>query len=125
MLGLLDGVKVIESAMLFVGDFTGQLLADEGAAVIKLESPAKGDYLRDFLGQIKPHTKGHSPAHLSVNRNKRSVTLNLKAPEAQAIFWRMLEETDVFVDGNTPGAMDKLGVGYEAQRRRKPNIIYA
>ena len=69
MAGLLKDVKVLESAMLMTGDFTGQLLADEEADVVKVESPFKGDYLRDFLGQIKPHKKGHSPAHLSVNRN--------------------------------------------------------
>ena len=125
MAGLLRGVKVIESAMLMTGDFTGQLLADEEADVVKVESPFKGDYLRDFLGQIKPHKKGHSPAHLSVNRNKRSVTLNLKTEEGKAVFWRMLAEADVFVDGNTPGALDRLGVGYDAQAAAKPDIIYA
>ena len=72
MAGLL---KVIESAMLMTGDFAGQLLADEGAEVIKVESPFKGDYLRDFTGQFKPHTKGNSPAHVTVNRNKKSVTV--------------------------------------------------
>jgi crotonobetainyl-CoA:carnitine CoA-transferase CaiB-like acyl-CoA transferase len=54
MAGLLRGVKVIESAQLFTGDYAGQLLADEGADVVKLESPFRGDYLRDFLGQMKP-----------------------------------------------------------------------
>ena len=125
MAGLLKGVKVIESAMLMTGDYTGQLLADEGADVVKIESPGRGDYLRDFLGQFRPHKKGHSPAHLTVNRNKRSVTVNLKTSEGREIFWRMLEDADVFLDGNTPGAVDRLGVGYEAQQQRKPDIIYA
>ena len=125
MAGLLKDVKVLESAMLMTGDFTGQLLADEEADVVKVESPFKGDYLRDFLGQIKPHKKGHSPAHLSVNRNKRSVTVNLKTDAGKEIFWRMLAETDVFVDGNTPGALDRLGVGYKNQVKVKKDIIYA
>ena len=124
MAGLLKGVKVIESAMLMTGDFAGQLLADEGAEVIKMESPFKGDYLRDFTGQFKPHEKGNSPAHVTVNRNKKSVTVNLRTPEGKDIFWRMFEDCDVFVDGNTPGAMAKLGVGYEDQKRVKPGIIY-
>ena len=124
MAGLLKGVKVIESAMLFTGDYTGQLLADEEAEVIKLEAPGRGDYLRDFLGQVKPYTKGHSPMHITVNRNKRSVTVNLKSDEGREIFWKMLKEADVFIDGNMPGATEKLGIGYEDQTKIKPDIIY-
>ena len=125
MAGLLDGVKVVESAMLITGTFTGQLLADEGADVIKLESPFKGDYLRHFQGQVKPHTEGHSPIFISLNRNKRSVTCNLRTSEGKEIFWKLLKDTDVFLDGNAGDAIDKLGVGYEAQKRVKPDIVYA
>ncbi len=73
--GLLDGVRVLEVAVLFNGDVVGQHLGDLGADVIKLESPGRGDYLRDMLGQLAPH---QSPAHLQVNRNKRSVTLDVR-----------------------------------------------
>jgi crotonobetainyl-CoA:carnitine CoA-transferase CaiB-like acyl-CoA transferase len=125
MAGLLRGVKVIESAQLFTGDYAGQLLADEGADVVKLESPFRGDYLRDFLGQMKPHTRGHSPLHMILNRNKRSVAVDLRTDEGKKIFWRALSDTDVFLDGNTTGAVDRLGIGYEAQRKVKPDIIYA
>ncbi len=124
MAGLLKGVKVIESAMLFTGDYTGQLLADEEADIIKLEAPGRGDYLRDFLGQVKPHKKGHSPMHITVNRNKRSVTVNLKSDEGKDIFWKILKNADVFIDGNMPGATEKLGIGYEDQKKVKPDIIY-
>jgi crotonobetainyl-CoA:carnitine CoA-transferase CaiB-like acyl-CoA transferase len=118
---LLAGVRVIESAQLFNGDTLGMHLGDLGADVIKVESPFLGDYLRDFLGQITPH---HSPAHVQVNKNKRSVTLDLRHDEGRQLFWRLLDTADVFVDGNAADAADKLGIGYEAQRARKPEIIY-
>lgn len=125
MANLLAGVRVIESAQLFTGDYAGQLLADEGADVVKFESPFRGDYLRDFLGQMKPHTRGHSPLHMILNRNKRSVAIDLRTEAGMAAFWRCLERTDVFLDGNTTGALDALGIGYQAQRKVKPDIIYA
>ena len=121
MSNLLEGIRIIESAQLFNGDSLGMYLADVGADVIKVESPFLGDYLRDFLGQIVPH---HSPAHMQVNKNKRSVALDLRQSAGREIFWRLLDTADVFVDGNAHDAMAKLGVGYEDQRQRKPGIIY-
>jgi crotonobetainyl-CoA:carnitine CoA-transferase CaiB-like acyl-CoA transferase len=118
---LLAGIRVIESAQLFNGDSLGMHLGDLGADVIKVESPFMGDYLRDFLGQITPH---HSPAHLQVNKNKRSVTLDLHREEGRELFWRLFATADVFVDGNAADATEKLGIGYEAQRQRKPDIVY-
>jgi crotonobetainyl-CoA:carnitine CoA-transferase CaiB-like acyl-CoA transferase len=118
---LLAGVRVIESAQLFNGDSLGMHLADLGADVIKVESPFLGDYLRDFLGQITPH---HSPAHVQVNKNKRSVTLDLRQDEGRELFWRLLDTADVFVDGNAADVTEQLGVGYDAQRARKPDIVY-
>src|SRR4051794_27931851 len=122
MTRLLDGIRVLESAQLFNGDRLGGLLADLGADVIKVESPGRGDYLRDFLGQITPH---HSPAHVEVNKNKRSITLDLRTDAGRAVFWHLLETADVIVDGNVAGTMDALGVGYEAVRARKPDIVFA
>ena len=121
MLVQLDGIRVLESATLFNGDHVGTLLGDLGADVIKVESPFQGDYLRDFLGQITPH---HSPAHVQVNKNKRSVTLDLRKDEGKEIFWRLLETADVFLDGNAGDALDRLGVGYAEQRKRKPDIVF-
>jgi crotonobetainyl-CoA:carnitine CoA-transferase CaiB-like acyl-CoA transferase len=120
-MGLLTGVRIIESAQLFNGDSLGMLLGDLGADVIKVESPFRGDYLRDFLGQVTPH---NSPAHLQVNKNKRSVALDLRKEEGREVFWRLLGTADVFIDGNSADAMTKLGVGYDAQRERRPEIIY-
>ncbi|MET0985962.1 MAG: CaiB/BaiF CoA-transferase family protein [Steroidobacteraceae bacterium] len=121
MIELLQGVRVIECAVLFNGDQTGRILADMGADVIKVESPGIGDYLRDFLGQITPH---HSPAHIYVNRNKRSLTLNLRAEAGRKLFFELLQTADIFVDGFAGDACAKLGIGYEEQKKVKPDIIY-
>lgn len=118
---LLAGVRVIECAVLFNGDSLGMLLADLGADVIKVEAPGRGDYIRDFLGQITPH---HSPAHLQVNKNKRSVVLDLRVDGDRTKFFGLLKTADVFVDGFAGDACDKLGVGYAAQQQVKPDIIY-
>ncbi|BBZ70647.1 CaiB/BaiF CoA transferase family protein [Mycobacterium paraseoulense] len=120
-MGLLSGVRVLESAQLFNGDTLGALLGDLGADVIKIESPFRGDYLRDMLGQIAPH---NSPAHMQINKNKRSVALDLRKDAGREVFWKLLATADVFVDGNAADAMTKLGVGYEAQRARRPAIVY-
>ena len=121
MSDLLRGVRVIESAVLLNGDTLGMLLGDLGAEVIKVEAPPAGDYLRDILGQIEPR---HSPAHLQVNKNKRSIALDLGTGEGREVLWGLLRDTDVFIDGFTAGASDRLGIGYEHQRSRKPDIIY-
>ena len=106
MANLLDGVRVVESAVLLNGDTVGMLLGDLGADVIKVEAPPAGDYLRYFLGQIVP---GVSVAHAQVNRNKRSVLLDLRADADRETFWRLIDTADVFVDGNRPGVCDRLG----------------
>ena len=122
MIELLKGVRVVECAVLFNGDQTSRILGDLGADVIKVESPGVGDYIRDMLGQITPH---HSPAHLHVNRNKRSMTLNLRSDEGRKVFLELIKTADIFVDGFSGQACEKLGIGYDAQRAVKPDIIYA
>ncbi|BBZ79772.1 CoA transferase [Mycolicibacterium anyangense] len=121
MPNLLDGVRVVESAVLLNGDTVGMLLGDLGADVIKVESPPVGDYLRYFLGQIVP---GVSVPHAQVNRNKRSVLLNLSDDSDRETFWRLIDTADIFVDGNRPGVCEKLGVGPDAMRARKPSLVY-
>jgi crotonobetainyl-CoA:carnitine CoA-transferase CaiB-like acyl-CoA transferase len=118
---LLAGVRVIESATLFNGDHLGAILGDLGADVIKVESPFQGDYLRDFLGQITPH---NSPAHLQINKNKRSVAIDLRDERGREAFWKLLATADVFVDGNAADACAKLGIGYKEQLAQKADIIY-
>jgi crotonobetainyl-CoA:carnitine CoA-transferase CaiB-like acyl-CoA transferase len=123
--GLLKDVKVIECAQLGITPVVGRFLADEGADVIKLESPFRGDYMRDFLGQVSPHKTGHSPIFLTINRNKRSVAVDLRSPEGKQVFRKMLESADVLFDGYAVGAMERLGLGYEQVAAVKPDIIYA
>ena len=118
---LFSGLKVLDVATVIAAPAAAMMLADFGADVIKVEQPGVGDYLRDFLGQITPH---HSPAHLMANRNKRSLTLDLRKDEGREIFFKLLRTTDIFVDGFAGDACTKLGIGYEAQRAVKPDIIY-
>lgn len=122
MIRLLEGVRVLECAVLLNGDQTGRLLGDLGADVIKLEQRGRGDYLRDILGQITPH---NSPAHLYANRNKRSIALDLQSDVGREIFFELLSTADVFVDGLAGDACERLGIGYEAQLERNPAIVYA
>lgn len=121
MTQLLDGVRVVESAVLLNGDTVGMLLGDLGADVIKVESPPTGDYLRYFLGQVVP---GVSVAHAQVNKNKRSVLLDLRKPDDREAFWRLIDTAEIFVDGNRPGVCDRLGIGPDEMRRRRPQIVY-
>lgn len=118
---LLKGIRVVESAVLLNGDTVGMLLGDLGADVIKVESPPAGDYLRYFLGQIVP---GVSVAHAQVNKNKRSIMLDLRTPQGIEVFWRLIDTADVFIDGNRPGVCDKLGVGPAEMLSRRPSIVY-
>lgn len=121
MFDLLKGVRVLEFGILLNGDLLGMLLSDLGAEVIKVEEPGTGDYLRDMLGVITP---GHSVAHLQVNKNKKSVTINVRTPEGKHAFFELLKTVDIFADGLRGGACEAMGIGYEAQKQVKPDIIY-
>jgi formyl-CoA transferase len=121
MIRLLEGVRVLECAMLPTGDQTSRLLGDLGADVIKVERPGHGDYLRELGDRITPQ---NSIFHMLCNRNKRSVEINLREDEGRALFFRLLRTADVFIDGFAGDACDQLGIGYQAQREVKPDIIY-
>lgn len=121
MSDLLRGVRVLELATLLNGSTVGTLLGDLGADVVKIESPFLGDYIRDIGGVVSLH---NSPSHIQVNKHKRSLTLNLRDERGRELFWRLHETADVFVDGNLAGVANRLGVGYEDQRRRKRGIVY-
>ena len=121
MAQLLRGVKVVELAVLLTGDYVGMLLADEGADVVKVENTQVGDYIRDYQGTLAP---GYSPVHLTVNRNKRSLTLDLHQEEGKAIFRRLIEAGDVFVTGNVADTTKRLGVDYDTLAAIKPDLIY-
>ena len=121
MIKLLDGIRVLECAMLPTGDQTSRLLGDLGADVIKIERPGTGDYLRELGDRI---TDQNSVFHLFCNRNKRSVELNLRSDEGRSVFFELLKTADIFIDGFAGDACDKLGIGYAEQRAVKPDIIY-
>jgi alpha-methylacyl-CoA racemase len=116
----LDGLKVLDLSRLLPGPYATLVLADLGASVDKLEDPAGGDYLR----QLPPMKGDDSALFLALNRNKRSVTLDLKAPEGVATFKLLVKQYDVLVESFRPGVMDKLGVGWEALRLENPRLIY-
>jgi formyl-CoA transferase len=121
MISLLSGIRVLECAVLVQGGHTGRLLGDLGADVVKIENPQAGDYIRDIGGVITPQ---NSPYHLLHNRNKRSITIDLRRDEGRELFWELLRTADIFVDGFAGSACERLGIGYEAQRKVKPDIIY-
>ncbi|MDE2805831.1 MAG: CaiB/BaiF CoA-transferase family protein [Gemmatimonadota bacterium] len=115
----LDGVRVLDLSRLLPGPFLTMVLADLGADVVKVEEPRVGDYMRDF----PPRGEGMSGRYLTVNRNKRSVTMDLKDDLERERFLRMAAQADVVVESFRPGVMDRLGVGYEALRGRNAGIV--
>ena len=115
----LAGVKVLEFCTVAAGPFCGMLLADMGADVVKIEPP-DGDTLR----QWPPISAGFSENFASLNRNKRSVVLNLKQPEDVALARQLMLEADVVVENNRPGVMDRLGLGYASLREDHPGLVY-
>lgn len=116
----LSGVRILDVSRLLPGALCSQMLADLGASVIKVEQPGRGDYQREF----PPLGVKDSGTFLLCNRNKRSLTLNLKSEEGRAIFLRLASEADVLIEGFRPGVMDRLGLGYEALRELNPGLIY-
>lgn len=116
----LEGIRVIEICNVAAGPFCGMLLADMGADVIKVENPEGGDTLRAW----PPITDGYSENFASLNRNKRSVTLNLKNAEDRELARKLAAGADVLIENNRPGVMDRLGLGYTALRELNPRLVY-
>ena len=117
----LEGVVVLDCTQILAGPFCTLLLADMGADVIKVEKPNGGD---DNRRMGPPFIKGRSAAFLAVNRNKRSVVLDLRAEEGRRIFQRLAEGADVVVENFRPGAMERLGLGYDQLSVLKPSLVY-
>lgn len=116
----LDGITVLEATQVVSGPFASMMLADLGAEVIKVERPDGGD-----MGRANPpFTNGHSGYFTAVNRNKKSVALNLKQEDDKDAFLSLAEKADVIVENNPSGRMEKFGVGYETVRERNEDIIY-
>jgi len=120
--GPLSDLVVIEMGTLIAGPFAGQILGDFGAEVIKLEDPKVGDPMRQW-GRSLP--KGQSPWWPVIGRNKKSVGLNLRDPEGQAIARQLIAQADVVIENFRPGAMEKWGLGYEALAKDNPKLVMA
>jgi succinyl-CoA---D-citramalate CoA-transferase len=118
----LAGVRVIEFGQLLAGPYTGTLLGDFGADVIKVEAPKTGDAMRDW-GRLRHND--HSLWWSILARNKRSVTLNLRDPEGQRIAQKLAQSADVILENFRPGTMEKWGLGPEDVHRTNPRAIYA
>ena len=120
MQGALSGFKILDLSRLLPGPFCSMLLADMGADVIKVEDPKLGDYIRWW----PPKIGRNSGFHVVLNRNKRSLTLNLKAPEGKEIFERLAGDADVVLEGFRPGVMKKLGLGFEDLKDINPRLVF-
>ena len=125
----LTGIRVLDLTRVMTGPYCSMMLGDMGADVVKVEIPGKGDDTRPwgppFLGGTDASdTSGESAYYLSINRNKRSITVNLKEERGREIVRRLAAESDVFVENFAPGVAARLGVGYEAIRAIKPDIVY-
>ncbi len=117
----LSGIRILDLSRLLPGAYATQMMADFGADVIKVEEPGSGDYGR----YMPPHgAGGMGQIFLAINRNKRSMTLNLKSAEGRAIFLRMVEQADVIVESFRPGVLERLGLGYEQLKEVNRGLIY-
>ena len=116
----LEGIKVLELGNFIAGPFCGMLLGDMGADVIKIERPARGDQTR----AMPPMINGESASFAALNRNKRSLVLDLKQPAARDMVLALAKTSDVFVENNRPGALEGIGLGAQQLRAVNPNIVY-
>lgn len=121
MTGPLEGLRVLDLTRLQPGNYATMVMADLGADVIKVEEPGRGDYVR----WSPPMVGSMSAAHLVLNRNKKSITLNLKKPEGPGLLLRLVETADVLIESFRPGVMDRLGVGYTRLSEVNPGLVYA
>ena len=115
------GVRVLDMSRVLAGPFTGMLLADMGAEVIKLEIPGRGDDSRQF----PPFIGDESMYYVNLNRGKKSITLNLKTYEGKEVFRELVRECDILLENFRPGTMDRLELGYDELSKINPGLIYA
>ena len=120
MSGPLASLKVLDFSTLLPGPFASLLLADMGAEVLRVESPTRMDLLR----VLPPHDQGTSASHAYLNRNKRSLALDLKQAEALEIVRELVKDYDIVLEQFRPGVMERLGLGYAALKAINPRLIY-
>jgi len=119
--GPLAGLRVIDLTRVLSGPFCAMMLGDMGAEVIKIERPGAGDDTRAFA---PPYQGEESAYFLTVNRNKKSLTLDMKQDAAKEVLWRLVESADVVIENFRPGAAARLGFGYDDVAARNPGIVY-
>jgi crotonobetainyl-CoA:carnitine CoA-transferase CaiB-like acyl-CoA transferase len=117
----LTGIKVLDFSQMLAGPYCTMMLADMGADVVKIERPGGGD---DTRRMGPPFINGESAAFLAINRNKRSMVLDLKSPEGVEVARRMAKTADVLVQNMRPGTMDRLGLGYEGLSASNEGLVY-
>ncbi|HEY3118943.1 MAG TPA: CoA transferase, partial [Chloroflexota bacterium] len=122
MAGALDGVKVLEVADYITGPLAGQMLGDMGAEVVKIEKRPNGDPFRGF--DRDGSAAGYNTNFLALNRNKRSLTLNLAVPEGQEIFRKLAQQATAIIENHRPGQMKRWGLDYESIAATNPGIVY-
>lgn len=118
--GPLNGVRVLDLSRVLAGPFCSMVMADLGAEVIKVEERGKGDHTRTIHPLVNG---GESHYFLAINRNKRSVVVDLKAPEGRAIILKLVAQSDVVLENFRPGVMDRLGLGFAELCKVKPDIV--
>ncbi|RKK04457.1 CoA transferase [Pseudoroseomonas wenyumeiae] len=121
--GPLKGLRVVDLTRVLAGPTCTQMLGDLGAEVIKIERPEAGDDTRGFAPPFMPNTR-ESAYFVGVNRNKKSITLDIAKPEAQAIVHKLLENADILVENFKVGALAKYGLGYDQLKEKYPGLIY-
>ena len=117
----LDGIRVLDLTRALAGPYCTMMLGDYGADVVKIELPGSGD---DTRGWAPPHIGDQSAYFLSINRNKRSLTLNLRDERGKKIFMDMAKDAHIVVENFTPGVVDRLGINHEAVKSINPGIVY-
>ncbi|MHA2290310.1 MAG: CaiB/BaiF CoA transferase family protein, partial [Promethearchaeota archaeon] len=118
----LESIIVLDFSRALAGPYCTMMLADMGAEIIKVEMPGRGDDSRSWG---PPFVEGESTYFMSVNRNKKSITLNLKNEKSKEIVQKLIKKADVIVENFRPGTMEKLGLGYESVVKLNPKIIFA
>ena len=122
----LEGIRVLDLTHIVAGPFCSMIFADMGAEVIKVERPGAGDRSRiNTPFKDGPNGQKVSVRYLGVNRNKKSVTLDLRDPRCKSAFEKMVKESDILLDNWGPGALRRLGLGYEVLSQMNPGLIYA
>ena len=118
--GTLEGITVIDLTRVLAGPYCTMFLADMGANVIKVEVPGKGDDTRTYA----PSFHGESAYFINLNRNKRSLTLNLKSAKGKQILKDLVKKADILIENFRPGTMEKLGLGYDVLKEVNPKLVY-